>query len=147
MLFLNKNKESYLKKSDQITKEEENWEIEKENLKRQNVIRGEYKELTKSAPSKLSTSKKALIFLFINCSLIEIFTLWVTIKSVNLAMMMGISPDFTPLITLIGAVVSEVVGLAAYYVKSTKENISGGIVYESAAAANFQQPFDDGSVG
>ena len=78
-------------------------------------------------------------------SLIEIFTVWVTIKSINLATFLGFMPDFSPLVTLIGSIVSEVIGLAAYYVKSTKENTIGGIVYESAAAAHFQE--NDGSVG
>ena len=41
-------------------------------------------------------------------------------------------PDFTPLVTLIGAVVSEVIGFAIYAIKSAKENTSGGIVYETA---------------
>lgn len=145
MIQLNKEKQIYLDKAEQISKEEENWEIERENLKRRNKIQGEYKQLTKSAPNKLPTSKKALIFLFVNCSLIEIFTAWVTIKSINLATYLGFMPDFSPLVTLIGSIVSEVIGLAAYYVKSTKENTAGGIVYESAAAAHFQS--DDGSVG
>ena len=145
MLYLLKSKETYLKKAEQLTKEEANWEIEKENIKRRNDIRNEYQQLTKSTPKQLPTSKKALIFLLVNCSLIEIFTLWVTIKSINLATIMGIIPDFTPLITLIGAIVGEVIGLVAYYAKSAKENSIGGIVYERAAAANFQT--DDGSVG
>ena len=40
-------------------------------------------------------------------------------------------PDFTPLVTLIGAVVSEVIGFGVYSLKSTKENTVGGIVYDS----------------
>ena len=39
--------------------------------------------------------------------------------------------DF-PLVTLVGAVVSEVLGLAVYAAKSVKENTSGGIIYETA---------------
>ena len=42
------------------------------------------------------------------------------------------NPDFTPLVALIGAVVSEVVGYAVYALKSAKENTVGGITYESA---------------
>jgi hypothetical protein len=42
------------------------------------------------------------------------------------------APDFSPLITLIGAVVSEVIGFAIYSIKAAKENTKGGIVYESA---------------
>jgi len=41
-------------------------------------------------------------------------------------------PDFSPLVTLIGAVVSEVIGFAIYSIKATKENTKGGIVYDTA---------------
>ena len=40
--------------------------------------------------------------------------------------------DFTPLVTLIGTIVSEVFGYAIYALKSTKENTVGGIVYDMA---------------
>ncbi len=146
MLFLKRARYKYLEKAKAIDKEEANWEIEKKNIKRRNKIREEYKELTESAPNKLSMSKKALIFLFVNCSLIEIFTAWTTVKSLSLAFIMGIMPDFTPLVALIGAIVGEVIGLAAYYVKSTKENTRDGITFESAAARNFGY-YDDNSVG
>ena len=85
-------------------------------------------------------SKKALIFLFVNCSLLEIFTGYVTVRSLNLAATLGTPPDFTPLVTIIGAIVGEVVGLACYYAKATKENTIGGITYDSAAASNFGHP-------
>lgn len=147
MLFLKRAKYKYLEKSKAIAREEANWEIEKKNIERRNKIREEYKELTESAPNKLSMSKKALIFLFVNCSLIEIFTAWTTVKSLSLAFIMGIMPDFTPLVALIGAIVGEVIGLAAYYAKSTKENTRDGITFESAAAKNFNYYYDDESVG
>ena len=146
MLFLRRAKAEYLKESKRISREEANWEIEKKNIERRNKIREEYEELTKSAPNKLTMSKKALIFLFINCSLIEIFTMWATIRSLSLAFIMGIMPDFTPLVALIGTIVGEVIGLAAYYAKSTKENTRGGITFENAAAENFGHYYDD-SVG
>ena len=73
-----------------------------------------------------------IAILFISCSAIEIFTGIVTIKSFTLAAQLGFSPDFTPLITLIGAVVSEVIGFAIYAIKSLKENTKGGIVYDTA---------------
>ena len=137
MFFLRGDRSIYLEKAKRVEQEEQNWEIERESLKKQAKIRHEYQTLTESTPSKLSTSKKALIFLFINCSLIEIFTGWVTVRNFDLAFAMGIMPDFTPLVALIGAIVGEVVGLAAYFVKSTKENTKGGITFESAAAQNF----------
>ncbi len=146
MLFLG-SKENAIKKAARITKEEEIWQIEKENLERQNKIQDEYNQLTTTNESHLSMSKKALIFLLISCSCIEIFTIWVTIRSISLAFAMGIMPDFTPLVTLIGTVVGEVVALAAYYAKSAKENTSGGITYESAAARNFDYTWGQDAQG
>ena len=146
MLFLG-SKENAIKKAARITKEEEIWQTEKENLERQNKIQDEYNQLTTTNESHLSMSKKALIFLLISCSCIEIFTIWVTIRSISLAFAMGIMPDFTPLVTLIGTVVGEVVALAAYYAKSAKENTSGGITYESAAARNFDYTWGQDAQG
>lgn len=135
MLLLNGSKEKYEKRQKEINEKVENWEIERENIKKCNNIRDEYIQLTKSKTDKLSMSKKALIFLFINCTLVELFTGWVTIKSFALAFAMGIMPDFSPLLAIIGAVVGEVVGLMTYYAKSTKENTVGGIVYENSLMA------------
>jgi len=132
VLLLNGSKEKYEKRQKEINEKAENWEIERENIKKCNNIRDEYNQLTKSKTDKLSMSKKALIFLFINCTLVEIFTGWVTVKSFALAFAMGIMPDFSPLLAIIGAVVGEVVGLMTYYAKSTKENTVGGIVYENS---------------
>lgn len=93
---------------------------------------------------KIPTSKKLILFLFFNCTLIELFTAWVTIKSLFLAETLLITPDFTPLVSLIGAVMSEVIGYAVYAVKSAKENSQGGIVFESAVAKNFDFSSSDG---
>lgn len=93
---------------------------------------------------KIPTSKKLILFLFLNCTLIELFTAWVTIKSLYLAETFLIVPDFTPLVSLIGAVLGEVIGYAVYAIKSAKENSQGGIVFESAAAKNFDFSSVDG---
>ena len=85
---------------------------------------------------KIPTSKLLILFLFINCTLIELFTGWTTVQSFKLANELMITPDFTPLVTLIGAVVSEVIGYAIYSLKAMKENTSGGIVYDSALNNN-----------
>ena len=61
----------------------------------------------------------------------EIFIGWVTIKSFALADMIGMYPDFTPLITLIGAVIGETLSYGIYCVKSKAENTKDGIVYQS----------------
>ena len=44
-----------------------------------------------------------MYFLFFNCTAIEIFTGIVTIMNINIAREIGISPDLTPLVTLISA--------------------------------------------
>lgn len=81
---------------------------------------------------KMSTTKKFMLFLFINCTLIELFTGWVTVQNLILAREMGVLLDFTPLVTLIGAIVGEVFSFAVYAAKSAKENTKGGIIYEKA---------------
>ena len=55
-----------------------------------------------------------------------------TIQSINLVQITMMAPDFSPLITLIGAVVGEVIGFAIYSIKAAKENTKGGIVYDTA---------------
>ena len=85
---------------------------------------------------KIPTTKKLMFFLFVNCTLIELFTGWVTIQNLMLVREVGAMLDFTPLVTLIGAVVGEVLSFAVYAAKSAKENTQGGIVYETALNAN-----------
>ena len=80
---------------------------------------------------KKSCTKLIMLFLFINCTFIEIFTGWVTVQNIILAKNFGVPLDFTPLVTLVGAVISEVFGFAVYALKSVKENTKGGIVYDS----------------
>lgn len=81
---------------------------------------------------KISTSKLLIAFLFINCTVIEIFTGWAMVKMLAIALVTGISIDFTPLVALIGAVVGEVFGYAIYSLKAMKENTVGGLVFEKA---------------
>ena len=81
---------------------------------------------------KLTTSKLLILFLFLNCTVIELFTMYVTLKSFSVVLEIGGSIDFSPLVTLIGSVVSEVIGFAVYSLKATKENTQGGIIYDSA---------------
>ena len=65
-----------------------------------------------------------MLFLFISCSAVEFFTIFLTFKSLSLGYV-----DFSALQSLITAVVAEVVGFAIYALKSTKENTKGGIIY------------------
>lgn len=115
-----------------LTLEEKKWEIEKGYLERAYRLKTEKKAMRRKLLGKISTSKLLISFLFANCTIIEIFTGWTTIKSFELAHELMISPDLTPLVALIGAVVGEVIGYAVYSVKATKENTVGGIVYDQA---------------
>ena len=53
-----------------------------------------------------------------------------------LAEFMGVALDFTPLTTLVGTVVAEVLGFAVYAAKAMKENTKGGIIYDSTFSNN-----------
>lgn len=130
--LLKKNFSNYRQESHRLDVEERKWEIIKDNIIRKNKIKEEYKELKRKKTGKLTMSKKFIIFLLINCSIIEIFTGIITVIDMQLAWSVGIMPDFSPLVALIGAVVGEVIGLAIYFAKSTKENTEGGIVYYNA---------------
>ena len=115
-----------------ITIKEHRWQREKEVLERKYKLKQEKREFKKQFLPKISTSKLLILFLFINCTIIELFTGFVTLKSLDLTNLTMANPDFTPLVALIGAVVSEVVGYAVYALKSAKENTAGGITYEAA---------------
>lgn len=120
------------KEEREITIKEHRWQREKEVLERKYKLKQEKKEFKKRFLPKISTSKLLIFFLFLNCTIIELFTGFVTLKSLDLTTLTMANPDFTPLVALIGAVVSEVVGYAVYALKSAKENTAGGITYETA---------------
>ena len=122
-------------RKDTATYKRQKWEEDKKVLETAYQIdkeKRDLKNLYKPEAAKKTTTKLLIAFLFISCTAIELFTGYITIKSFHLAEINGISPDLTPLITLIGAVVGEVVSFAIYAVKSTKENQQGGIVYDLA---------------
>lgn len=108
------------------------WETERPLIEEQNKIKQEKKEVRRQSKHKLSYSKFLLIFLFINFTLLEIFVGFVTVYSFSFALALGVLPDFTPLITLISAVVGETLSYGIYAAKSKAENTEGGIVYDSA---------------
>lgn len=121
-----------------LAREEKDWAKNKQLLKRKIKIEKDKAKLRNSLKdkSKLTTTKLLILFLFLNCTIIEIFTGWATVQSLQLALQTGLAPDFTPLVTLIGAVVGEVIGFAVYAAKSTKENTCGGIIYDTAMQNN-----------
>lgn len=123
-------KKSLREQEHEIKKEELYWNAEKVILERKQKLREEKREMRK--PKKLPTTKLLIGFLFINCTLVELFTGWATAQSLKISYTTGNPMDFSPLVTLIGAVVTEVMGFAVYAVKATKENTANGITYMMA---------------
>ena len=116
----------------------------------QNQIAEEKKEI-KDEKRKIkfpSQSKIFLIFLFLNFTALEIFTGYVTVQSLIIANMTGLMPDFTPLVTLLGAVIGETISYGIYSLKAKAENVQGGIVRD-LAIRNYEmnQDNDDQGVG
>lgn len=112
-----------------IQKKIKNWKQEKDLLIKEQQMKEEKNEvLKKQEKRKLSTTKRLTFFLFVNCTIIEIFTLYVTLKQLN----MGMGVDLTPLQMLITTIVGEVIVFAVYSLKSLKENTKGGIIYQTA---------------
>lgn len=149
-MFFNKKKQeeqpqNLLKAELLLEDEEKRWAQEKNLIQRKNKINEEKKKL-KDNKTAISTTKLIVAFLFINCTIIEIFTGWVTIKSLEMAAITGQPADLTPLATLVGAVVSEIIGFAVYAAKSAKENSKGGITYD-LAMRNFVRAADEEIMG
>lgn len=117
-----------------VASKEKYWAKEKELLTREYKIKDERKSLKerfKKKRDKIANSKLLIWFLFINCTIIEIFTIWVIIQELSLSAQGMLTPDLSPLMALISSVVAEVIGFAIYSLKSVKENTEGGIVYET----------------
>ena len=93
----------------------------------------QYEELKEEYKSKkkIPTSKLVLAVLLTSFFAIQIFTGWATIQAMELAKITGVM-DWTPLVTLISSMVGSVISVLGYYAKSTKENTTGGIIYETA---------------
>ena len=116
--------------------EQELWDQERPLLATQKKIKEEKEELNKKELKLPSWSKLFLAFLLINFTILEVFIGWVTIRSFDLAFQTISSPDFTPLITLISAVVGETISYGIYCAKSKAENTSGGVVHDIAVQEN-----------
>ena len=118
-----------------IAQKEKIWVKEKGLLEREYKIKAERKSLKEQfieKKDKIANSKLLIWFLFINCTIIELFTIWVICKELRLAADGILMPDLSPLMALITTVVAEVIGFGIYALKSTKENTTGGIIYETA---------------
>ncbi len=117
-----------------LQKRIKDWETEKVLLMAEQDLKEDIqntknrKKPPKQQRKALTTSKFLMLFLFISCSAIEVFTMYAILKGMN----MGFGIDFTPLTMLITSIVAEVIGFSVYSLKSMKENTKGGIVYETA---------------
>lgn len=135
---------SLSKKTKKLEHQEEQWSKEKQILEREYSLKEDKRNFEqKYKRKKMSTSKKLITFLFVNCTVIELFVLWVTVQTLHLAMLTDTIVDFTPLVTLVGAIVSEVIGYAVYAIKSAKENCEGGVTYLRAQAEMTANAADD----
>lgn len=121
-----------MKNEKEILQQTQEWEKEKEILKKEFSLKEDKRQFYSKYKKKISTSKLLIFFLFLNCTIIELFTGWVVFKSIELSTATLMAPDFSPLVALIGAVVGEVISFAVYSLKSAKENTKNGIVYEQA---------------
>jgi predicted nuclease with TOPRIM domain len=71
-----------------VASKERRWAKEKELLTREYKIKDERKSLKerfKKKRDKIANSKLLIWFLFINCTIIEIFTIWVIVQELNLS--------------------------------------------------------------
>ena len=145
------NKMTLKEREKEILQKERKWEHEKQILEREYILKREQEELKEHFKKKkirknIANSKLLVWFLFINCTIIELFTLVVIFKELGLAAQGLLEPDLSPLITLITTVVAEVIGFGVYALKSAKENTEGGIVYETAMRA-LEHPDENEGVG
>lgn len=131
------NKSKLKRKSKKVFQKQKQWNLEKQILIAQQDLKEDKKAVKqrgKEEKRALSTTKKLMVFLFMNCTIIEIYTLVITTKSINMGYF-----DFSALNILISAVVGQVIAFAVYALKSLKENTKGGIVYQSAMHQYWQQ--------
>ena len=126
---------------EKLEKQLQQWEqqkpllMEKQDLQEDIQQTKNRKKPPKAQRKRLTTTKALMLFLFISCSAIEVFTMYAIIKGMN----MGLGIDFTPLTMLITSVVAEVIGFSVYSLKSMKQNTKGGIVYQTAMLNNIPE--------
>jgi len=123
------------------------WEAEKVILEREAKIEKERTEIrNKRKENKLPSAKKFLIFLFINSVILELGVGWVTYSSFKLAFSLGVPPDLSPLVALIGIIIGQTISYGVYSNKSKAENTEGGIIYD-LAMTGIQNKSNDNGVG
>lgn len=109
------------KREKRLSYAEKLYEKEKDIRERENRIRNN---------KKLSTTKLIVLFIFVNCTVIEAYSMWIMYRLA----------DSDALDTLISTVVGEGITFAIYAFKAAKENSVGGITYDSAIKDNSNEP-------
>lgn len=125
-----------------IKQQKEDWEKEKKILSEEYVLKQDkklFKEKQKKKwldklkqIKKPNTSKMLILFLFLNCTFIELFSCGIIVYALQISKITMLAVDFSPLTALIGAIVTEVIGYAIYSLKAMRENTKGGITYDAA---------------
>lgn len=120
-----------------MTEREYRAELRKIELRGQEALRRKElkaaREKYKQQRKKPAVAKMALWYIFGSCTIVQIYSM----------VAMWHFADLSPLITLIGATVGEAISYCAYAAKSTKENTSGGIVYDLAMQQQQMDPEAD----
>lgn len=129
------NNSRYKSRLKKLMLEEKEWIQQKEILDKKKAIRDAKNEYRPKL--KISTTKLIMIFIFANCSIIELYSMWI----------MFVLADLSGLGSLITAVVGETISFAVYAYKSTKENTQGGIIYEKMKMNNTSLENSDDSSG
>ena len=112
------------KAAQQIKKLDGAWKLEKQILEKKQQIKKEKAELLREE-KKVTTTKKLVTYLFVCATAIQLFTGYLMIVQIQLLKQgVIVTLDTSPLISLIGAVVGEVMVFAVYAIKSFKENKS-----------------------
>ena len=91
-----------------------------EDVKQRQEIK-EIKHSNDKEKKPLSFSKMAVIFIFANCCVIELYSMVV----------MAVFHDLSSLGSLVMAVVGQCASLLGYFIKASRENTESGIVYET----------------
>ena len=121
-----------------LNKKIQKWQQEKELLIAKQQMRQQKKEIEENK-TKTTTSKLLTFFLFGSCTIIQIFTLYIIIKGMN----MGYGMSTGPLEMLISSLFTEVAGFAVYSLKAAKQNTKGGIVYQTAMNNLKSMPYSN----
>lgn len=131
-------------KSEQIERLERQIRLERTNEKYIKVrrLKAELNQLQEKKKIKLklpSTGKLIAFFLFVNFTIVEIYSMWAMYKLM----------DLSSLSTLITCVIGEVLTYFIYSLKSAKENMVGGIVYDMALknVETSNEKIDNNTVG